>query len=132
ARNNHINSTKSCLILTVEASIEILHTDKMAIVSQREIGMDTLDFASALRSAMRQDPDVIFVGEIRDPETVKAGLQAAETGHLVISTLHTTNVTETVNRIIEFFPPYQQTQIRVSLARKLKGVGSQRLVPTKA
>ena len=128
---NHINQTRRCHILTIEDPIEILHQDREAIVSQREIGMDTLDFAAALRAAMRQDPDVIFVGEIRDPETVKAALQAAETGHLVISTLHTTDVSETVNRMIDFFPPHQQMQIRVSIAGVLKGIVSQRLVPRK-
>jgi twitching motility protein PilT len=126
---NYINSSRACHILTIEDPIEILHSDRLAIVSQREIGHDTRDFAAALRAAMRQDPDVIFVGEIRDPETVKAALQAAETGHLVISTLHTTDVTETVNRIIDFFPPHMQNQIRVSLASALKGVVSQRLLP---
>ena len=128
---NYINSSRSCHILTIEDPIEILHGDRQAIVSQREIGMDTRDFESALRAAMREDPDVIFIGEIRDPETVKAALQAAETGHLVISTLHTTDVTETVNRIIDFFPPHQQGQIRVSLAASLRGVVSQRLLPRK-
>jgi twitching motility protein PilT len=126
---NHINATRSCHILTIEDPIEILHADRQAIVNQREIGHDTGDFASAMRAAMRQDPDVIFVGEIRDPETVKAALQAAETGHLVVSTLHTTDVSETVNRIIDFFPPHQQKQIRVSLAGSLKGIVSQRLIP---
>jgi twitching motility protein PilT len=126
---NYINSSRACHILTIEDPIEILHGDRQAIVSQREIGMDTRDFAVALRAAMRQDPDVIFVGEIRDPETVKAALQAAETGHLVISTLHTTDVTETVNRLIDFFPPHQQQQIRVSLAGSLRGIVSQRLLP---
>jgi twitching motility protein PilT len=126
---NYINSSRACHILTIEDPIEILHGDRQAIVSQREIGMDTRDFAIALRAAMRQDPDVIFVGEIRDPETVKAALQAAETGHLVVSTLHTTDVTETVNRLIDFFPPHQQQQIRVSLAGSLKGIVSQRLLP---
>jgi twitching motility protein PilT len=125
---NHINASRSCHILTIEDPIEILHADRSAIVSQREIGHDTDDFASALRSAMRQDPDVIFVGEIRDSETVKAALQAADTGHLVISTLHTTDVTETVNRVIDFFPPHQQKQTRVSLAASLRGVVSQRLI----
>jgi twitching motility protein PilT len=125
---NHVNATRSCHILTIEDPIEILHPDRTAIVSQREIGHDTADFASALRSAMRQDPDVVFVGEIRDPETVKAALQAADTGHLVISTLHTTDVSETVNRIIDFFPPHQQKQTRVSVAGSLKGIVSQRLV----
>ena len=128
---NHINATRSCHILTIEDPIEILHPDRQAIVNQREIGLDTNNFATALRAAMRQDPDVIFVGEIRDPETVKAALQAAETGHLVISTLHTTDVTETVNRIIDFFPPHQQKQIRVSIAGSLKGILSQRLLPRK-
>ncbi len=128
---NHINATRSCHILTIEDPIEILHPDRKAIVNQREIGHDTQDFARALRSAMRQDPDVIFVGEIRDPETVKAALQAAETGHLVVSTLHTTDVSETVNRIIDFFPPHQQKQIRVSLAGSLKGIVSQRLLARK-
>ncbi|MGH2730680.1 MAG: type IV pilus twitching motility protein PilT [Actinomycetota bacterium] len=128
---NHINGTRSCHILTIEDPIEILHPDRMAIVNQREILHDTADFSSALRSAMRQDPDVIFVGEIRDAETVKAALQAAETGHLVVSTLHTTDVTETVNRVIDFFPPHQQKQVRVSLAGSLKGVVSQRLLPRK-
>ena len=126
---NHINETRSCHILTIEDPIEILHPDRSAIVNQREIGQDTSDFAIALRAAMRQDPDVIFVGEIRDMETVKAAIQAAETGHLVISTLHTTDVPETVNRIIDFFPPHQEKQIRVSLAGSLRGVVSQRLVP---
>jgi twitching motility protein PilT len=128
---NYINSSRACHILTIEDPIEILHSDRQAIVSQREIGHDTRDFANALRAAMRQDPDVIFVGEIRDPETVKAALQAAETGHLVISTLHTTDVSETVNRIIDFFPPHQQGQIRVSLAASLRGIVSQRLLPRK-
>jgi len=128
---NHINATRSCHILTIEDPIEILHPDRMAIVNQREIGHDTSDFAIALRAAMRQDPDVIFVGEIRDAETVKAALQAAETGHFVVSTLHTTDVSETVNRIIDFFPPHQQNQIRVSLAASLKGIVSQRLLPRK-
>ena len=126
---DHINAHRSCHVLTIEDPIEILHPDKTAIVNQREIGQDTQDFAVALRAAMRQDPDVIFVGEIRDPETVKAAMQAAETGHLVISTLHTTDVSETINRVIDFFPPHQQKQMRVSLSASLKGVVSQRLVP---
>jgi twitching motility protein PilT len=125
---NHINATRSCHILTIEDPIEILHADRDAVVNQREIGHDTVSFSAALRAAMRQDPDVIFVGEIRDEETVRACLQAADTGHLVISTLHTTDVAETVNRIIDFFPPYQQSQTRVSLASSLKGVVSQRLL----
>ena len=128
---DHINETRSCHILTIEDPIEILHGDKMAIVNQREIGLDTKDFATALRAAMRQDPDVVFVGEIRDMETTKAALQAAETGRLVISTLHTTDVSETVNRMIDFFPPHEQNQVRVSLAASLKGIVSQRLLPRK-
>ena len=128
---NHINGSRAAHILTIEDPIEILHADRQAIVNQREIGLDTNTFASALRAAMRQDPDVIFVGEIRDSDTVKAALQAAETGHFVISTLHTTDVAETVNRIIDFFPPHQQKQIRVSLAASLRGIVSQRLLPRK-
>ncbi len=128
---NHINATRAAHILTIEDPIEILHPDRKSIVNQREIGQDTEDFAIALRAAMRQDPDVIFVGEIRDTETVKAALQAAETGHFVVATLHTTDVAETVNRVIDFFPPHQQKQIRVSLAASLKGIISQRLLPRK-
>jgi len=127
----HINNTRKCHILTIEDPIEILHQDEKAIVTQREIGEDTNDFQAALRPAMRQDPDVIFVGEIRDAETVKAALQAAETGHFVIATLHTTDVTETINRIIDFFPAHQQKQVRVGLSGSLAGVVSQRLVPRK-
>ncbi len=126
---NHINSTRECHILTIEDPIEILHRDQKADVTQREIGQDTTSFATALRAAMRQDPDVIFVGEIRDFETVSAALQAAETGHFVIATLHTTNVAETVTRIIDFFPPHQAQQVRVALAGALVGVISQRLLP---
>ena len=126
---NHINSTRPCHILTIEDPIEILHRDILADVTQREIGQDTTDFATALRAAMRQDPDVIFVGEIRDYETVNAALQAAETGHFVIATMHTTNVTETISRMIDFFPPHQAQQVRVALAGSLVGVISQRLLP---
>jgi twitching motility protein PilT len=114
--------------VTIEDPIEVLHSDKLAIIDQREIGIDTVDFATALRHVARQDPDVIFIGEMRDIETVKAALQAAETGHLVISTLHTLNATETVNRIIDFFPPHQQMQARYTLAATLRGVVSQRLL----
>lgn len=128
---SHINNTRACHILTIEDPIEILHQDRLAIINQREVGHDVLDFTIALRSAMRQDPDVIFVGEIRDQETVRAALQAAETGHFVISTLHTTDVSETVNRLIDFFPLNQQRQIRVSLAGSLKGIISQRLLARK-
>ena len=126
----HINHTRECHIVTIEDPIEIAHRDDMAEISQREIGFDTHDFASAMRAAMRQDPDVILVGEMRDQETVYAALTAAETGHLVLSTLHTIDSTETINRIVDFFPPYQQNQVRVALAGSLKGTICQRLVPT--
>lgn len=125
---NHINSSRPCTIVTLEDPIEILHADKKALVNQREIGTDTESFSAALRHVLRQDPDVIFVGEMRDPETVWAALAAAETGHLVISTLHTTDCQETVNRIVEFFPSERQRQIRHSLAGALVGIVSQRLV----
>jgi twitching motility protein PilT len=125
---HHINMTRRCHIVTVEDPIEVLHDDRMAIIDQREVGVDTKDFETALRHVARQDPDVIFIGEMRDLETVKAALQAAETGHLVISTLHTLNATETVNRIIDFYPPHQQMQARLSLAGTLKGTVSQRLL----
>ena len=125
---DHINSTKRVNIVTIEDPIEILHPDKMAIVNQREVGTDTEDFREAMKRVLRQDPDVIFVGEMRDPETVWAALAAAETGHFVLSTLHTADATETVNRIIDFFPPHQQKQVRYSLAGSLKGIISQRLL----
>jgi twitching motility protein PilT len=124
----HINENRSVNIVTIEDPIEFLFTDKRSIISQREIGTDTRDYHEAMRRVLRQDPDVIFVGEMRDPETVWAALAAAETGHLVLSTLHTTNATETVNRIVDFFPPYQQRQVRYTLASSLRGVVSQRLL----
>ena len=127
---SHVNATRSCHIVTIEDPIEILHTDEKAIVDQREVGVDTADFTSALRSVARQDPDVIFIGEMRDIETVTAALQAAETGHMVISTLHTTNATETINRIIDMFPPHQQDQTRLSLSNSLRGIICQRLLPS--
>lgn len=125
---HHINMTRRCHVVTVEDPIEVLHTDRMAIIDQREVGIDTNDFHAALKHVMRQDPDVIFIGEMRDLETARAAVQAAETGHLVISTLHTLDATETVNRIIDFFPPHQQQQGRFALAGVLKGVVSQRLL----
>ncbi|MEO7836129.1 MAG: PilT/PilU family type 4a pilus ATPase [Acidimicrobiales bacterium] len=125
---DHINETRAVNVVTVEDPIEVLHVDKKAIVNQREIGTDTADYASAMKRVLRQDPDVIFIGEMRDPETVWAALAAAETGHLVLSTLHTTNAVETVNRIVDFFPPFQQKQIRLTLASSLRGVVSQRLL----
>jgi twitching motility protein PilT len=127
---NHINHTRSCHVVTIEDPIEYLHTDDMAAIDQREVGFDTDSFSSAMRVVLRQDPDVILVGEMRDTETVSAALTAAETGHLVFSTLHTINATETVNRIVDFFPPHQQTQVRVSIAGSLKGIICQRLIPT--
>jgi twitching motility protein PilT len=115
-------------IVTVEDPIEVLHADKMSIVNQREVGTDTTDFQAALKRVLRQDPDVILIGEMRDPETVATALSAAETGHLVFSTLHTISATESINRIIDFFPPHQQKQIRMALAGSLRGIVSQRLV----
>src|SRR5918999_2227411 len=123
-----INATRACHIVTVEDPIEVLHPDRMAAVNQREVGVDVDSFQDAMRSAMRQDPDVIFIGEMRDTETVWAALAAAETGHLVLSTLHTIDATETVNRIVDFFPPFQQKQVRLTLASSLRGVVSQRLL----
>jgi len=125
----HINSNRTCHIVTIEDPIEFLIRDRRSIVNQREIGVDTQSFASALRAALRQDPDVILVGEMRDFETIETAITAAETGHLVMSTLHTLDATETINRIISVFPPYQQKQVRLQLASILKAVISQRLVP---
>ncbi len=126
---DRINQTRRCHIVTIEDPIEVIHTDKLALVSQREIGMDTKDFATAMKRVLRQDPDVILVGEMRDPETVWAALAASETGHFVLSTLHTTDAQESVNRLIDFFPSAQQKQVRLSLAGALRGVVSQRLAP---
>lgn len=125
---SYINQVRRVNVVTIEDPIEVLHRDGNSIISQREIGMDTEDFAQALRRVLRQDPDVILIGEIRDAETVRAALQAAETGHLVLSSLHTIDATETINRVVDFFPPYQQKQIRILLASTLKGVVSQRLL----
>jgi twitching motility protein PilT len=126
---DHINKTRSAHVMTVEDPIEFLHRDNRCMVNQREVSVDTRSFAHALRSALRQDPDVILVGEMRDFETIETGLLAAETGHLVFSTLHTLDATETINRIIAVFPPHQQKQIRLQLASVLKAVISQRLMP---
>jgi twitching motility protein PilT len=126
----YLNATQPVHIVTIEDPIEVLHRDDVASINQREVGQDTADFLSALRAALRQDPDVILIGEMRDTETVRAALQAAETGHLVMSTLHTQDATETVNRVIDFFPPHQQKQIRLSLAGTLRGIICQRLVPS--
>jgi twitching motility protein PilT len=126
---DYINQKKTSHIITIEDPIEFLHRDKKSIINQREVGYDTLSFAAALKSALRQDPDVVLVGEMRDFETIETALVAAETGHLVLSTLHTVDAAETVHRIISVFPPYQQKQIRLQLASILKGIISQRLVP---
>ena len=125
----HINETRRAHIVTIEDPIEILHKDEMSVVTQREVGQDTGGFFPALRAAMRQDPDVIFVGEIRDVETVGAALQAAETGHFVLATLHTTDAVETINRIVDFFPAHQQKQVRIAVATSLVGTVTQRLLP---
>ncbi len=126
---DHINATREVHIVTIEDPIEVLHFDKLAMVNQREVRVDTENFSTALRAAMRQDPDVVLVGEMRDAETVKAALAAAETGHFVMSTLHTTDAQETINRVIDFFPPHEQKQVRLSLAGALRGIVCQRLVP---
>jgi len=125
---DHINSNHARHIITLEDPIEYLQRDKMSIINQREVGQDTESFGRAMRRVLRQDPDVILVGEMRDEETVRTALSAAETGHLVLSTLHTLDATETVNRIIDFFPPHLQQQARVMLAATLRGVVGQRLV----
>ena len=124
-----INENRHCHVLTLEDPIEIMHVDKAASVNQREMGSDTADFKAAMKAAMRQDPDVILIGEMRDPETVHAAVSAAQTGHFVMSTLHTTNAKETINRVIDFFEPHEQKQIRIALAQSLQGIVCQRLVP---
>ena len=126
---DQINSTKAEHIVTLEDPIEYLHRDKRSIINQREVGEDTESFARAMKRVLRQDPDVILIGEMRDEETVRTALSAAETGHLVLSTLHTLDATETINRIIDFFPPHLQQQARVMLAATLRGVVGQRLMP---
>ena len=126
---DRINSNSAKHIVTLEDPIEYLHHDKLSIVNQREVGADTESFGTAMRRVLRQDPDVILIGEMRDEETVRTALSAAETGHLVLSTLHTLDATETINRIIDFFPPHLQQQARVMLASTLRGAISQRLVP---
>jgi twitching motility protein PilT len=126
---DHVNATRCSHVVTVEDPIEFLHRDNRSIINQREVSVDTRSFAHALRSALRQDPDVILVGEMRDHETIETALHASETGHLVFSTLHTLDASETINRIIAVFPPHQQKQIRMQLASVLKAVVSQRLLP---
>lgn len=126
---DYINTNRTSNVVTIEDPIEFLHRDKRSIINQREVGTDTESFAKALRAALRQDPDVILVGEMRDFETIQTCLTAAETGHLVLSTLHTIDATETVNRIISVFPPYQHKQVRMQLSSVLKGIVSLRLMP---
>jgi twitching motility protein PilT len=125
----HINRNRAYHIVTIEDPIEFAFSDRRSVVNQRELGLDTNSFTRALRAALRQDPDVILVGEMRDRETIEIAMLAAETGHLVLSTLHTTDATETINRVIAAFSPHQQTQIRLQLASILNGVISQRLLP---
>ncbi len=126
---DHMNQTMSKHIVTIEDPIEFVHTDKRSVINQREVGMDTASFKRALRRVLRQDPDVILVGEMRDEETVQTALSAAETGHLVLSTIHTVDATESINRMLDFFPPHQHSQARSMIAGTVKGVISQRLVP---
>lgn len=126
---DHINSTRTANIITIEDPIEFIHKDDKSIISQRELGFDTLSYIDALRTVVRQDPDVILVGEMRDQETVAAAITAAQTGHLVLSTIHTVDAAQTMNRIVDMFPPHQQNQIRFLLADTLKAVISQRLLP---
>jgi twitching motility protein PilT len=126
---HHVNTHRVEHIITIEDPIEYLHRDNKSIVNQREVGQDTHDFASALRSSLREDPDVILVGEMRDPETIETALLAAETGHMVLSTLHTLDAPETINRVISVFPPHHQNQTRIHLASVLKAVISMRLIP---
>ncbi len=127
---DHINRTRSKHVVTIEDPIEFLHSDRSSIINQREVGMDTASFSRAMRRVLRQDPDVILIGEMRDEETVRAALSAAETGHLVMSTVHTLDAPESVNRILDFFPPHEQKHARAMLAGTLRGVVSQRLVQT--
>lgn len=128
---NYINETRACHIVTIEDPIEVTFKDRKSLIEQREVGNDTHDFNTALKYVLRQSPDVILLGELRDLETIKVALQAAETGHLVLGTLHTINTTETINRIIDFFPEREDSQIRQTLAGSLKGIISQRLISKK-
>lgn len=128
----HINSTRSTHIVTIEDPIEFVHTDNKSIITQRELGLDTLSYPDALKHIVRQDPDVILLGEMRDIATISAAITAAQTGHLVISTLHTIDTTQSINRIIDMFPPHQQDQTRLILSDVLKAVISQRLLPNAA
>ena len=128
---NLVNRSTSKHIVTIEDPIEFLHRDDKSLINQREVGMDTVSFARALRRVLRQDPDIILIGEIRDSESAQIALSAAETGHLVLSTLHTVDATETVNRMIDLFPPHERAQVRTMLAGTLKGIIGQRLIRTK-
>jgi twitching motility protein PilT len=127
---NHINQHRRCNIITIEDPIEFLHRDGVANVAQREVGTDTLSFEGALRHVLRQDPDVILIGEVRDRVTLDTAMKAADTGHLVFSTLHTTDATQTINRVISFFPPHEHTAVRSLLSTALEAIVSLRLVPT--
>jgi twitching motility protein PilT len=127
---NEINETRACHVMTVEDPIEFLHSSKRSMVNQREVGSDTRSFPNALRSALRQDPDVILVGEMRDLETIQIALTAAETGHLVLATLHTSDAPQTIDRVIDVFPPHQQQQVRVMLSNAIEGICCQQLIPT--
>jgi twitching motility protein PilT len=127
---DHMNESLNRHIVTIEDPIEFVHTDKRSVINQREVGMDTASFKRALRRVLRQDPDVILVGEMRDEETVQTALSAAETGHLVLSTIHTVDATESINRMLDFFPPHQHNQARSMIAGTIKGVISQRLAPS--
>ncbi len=129
AMMDQINEERHCHIVTVEDPIEFIHANKMSVVDQREVGQDTRGFASALKHILRQDPDVILIGEMRDLETIEAALTIAETGHLVMATLHTTDSVQTINRIIDVFPAYQQQQVRTQLSFVLQGIISQQLIP---
>ncbi|MBR2198615.1 MAG: Flp pilus assembly complex ATPase component TadA, partial [Fibrobacter sp.] len=128
---DYINQNESVNIITVEDPIEYLYNDNKAIISQRELGVDTLSYANALRAALRQDPDVLLVGEIRDLETMAIALTAADTGHMVFATIHTTNATETIQRVLSMYPPHQHDEIRLLLGEVLAGIISLRLLPTK-
>jgi twitching motility protein PilT len=127
---DQINQSHSKHVVTIEDPIEYLHRDKRSVINQREVGADTASFKRAMRRVLRQDPDVILIGEMRDEETVQTALSAAETGHLVLSTVHTVDATESINRLIEFFPPHMHQQVRAMIAGTLKGVVSQRLIPS--
>ena len=124
-----INSTRRCHVVTIEDPVEVVHADRLSLIDQREVGTDVPSYSAGMKYVVRQDPDVIFIGEIRDAETAEAAIQAAETGHLVISTMHTTDASETLNRLIDLFPAERQQQVRLSLASTLRGVICQRLLP---